>query len=95
MSAIALTGSLVLVLKESTLNKILMPLVAFASGYLIGGAFFHLIPGALQQMSNISFVFLSVSLGFVALVVLEQFMHWHHCHLKLAGRWDPTISSWL
>lgn len=67
-----------------------MPLVAFAAGSLIGGAFFHLIPAALQQMSNVSSVFLSVSLGFIAFLALEQFMHWHHCHRKLADRRDPT-----
>ena len=36
MSAIALTGSLTLILSEATLQRLLLPLVAFAAGSLIG-----------------------------------------------------------
>lgn len=39
MSAIALVGSTTLLLSEATLRRILLPLVAFAAGSLIGGAF--------------------------------------------------------
>lgn len=46
MSAIALVGSLTLVLREETLKKLLLPLVALASGTLLGGALFHMIPAA-------------------------------------------------
>ena len=42
MSAIALIGSVTLLLKETTLQRIMLPLVAFAAGSLIGGAFFHI-----------------------------------------------------
>lgn len=35
MSAIALVGSVTLLLKEATLNRIIMPLVAFAAGTFI------------------------------------------------------------
>ena len=38
MSAIALIGSVTLFLKEATLQRIILPLVAFAAGSLIGGA---------------------------------------------------------
>ena len=38
MAVIALVGSVTLFLSQSTLNKILLPLVAFAAGSLIGGA---------------------------------------------------------
>jgi zinc and cadmium transporter len=41
MSAIAMIGSLTLLLKPETLDRIVVPLVAFAAGAMIGGAFFH------------------------------------------------------
>ncbi len=44
MSAIALVGSVTLVLSERALQRILLPLVAFAAGSLLGGAFFHMLP---------------------------------------------------
>jgi zinc and cadmium transporter len=79
MSAIALVGSLTLVLRESTLEKLLLPLVAFAAGSLIGGALFHMIPAALSGMPALD-AFAWVAVGFSIFFGLEQFFHWHHCH---------------
>ncbi len=50
MSAIAMVGSVTLLLKAETLQRILLPLVAFAAGSLIGGAFFHMIPAGLDAL---------------------------------------------
>lgn len=44
MSALTLVGSVTLLFTETTLRRILSPLVAFAAGSLLGGAFFHMIP---------------------------------------------------
>lgn len=52
MSAIAMIGSVTLVLKEATLQKIILPLVAFSAGSLVGGAFFHMIPAGLAQYGS-------------------------------------------
>lgn len=91
MSAIALTGSITLILKEKILSRILLPLVAFAAGSLIGGALFHMIPVALSQIDeSLQIVFLSVAAGFVTFFALEQFMHWHHCHRKEVNHKEPA-----
>jgi len=37
MSVIALVGSVTLLLSQATLDRIIMPLVAFAAGSLLGG----------------------------------------------------------
>jgi zinc and cadmium transporter len=79
MSAIALVGSLTLFLSERTLGKILLPLVSFAAGSLVGGAFFHMIPAALMSM-DVRTAFGWVAVGFLFFLALEQFLHWHHCH---------------
>jgi zinc transporter ZupT len=52
MSAIALAGSFTLLLSEATLNRVIMPLVAFAAGSLLGGAFFHMLPANLASGST-------------------------------------------
>ena len=49
MSAIALVGSVTLVLREENLKKLLLPLVALAAGTLLGGASFHMIPAVGRQ----------------------------------------------
>jgi len=81
MSCIALIGSVTLVLKESTLQKILLPLVAFSAGSLIGGALFHMLPASIEHLGNNTAVYVWVVIGFVTFFALEQFLHWHHCHL--------------
>ena len=57
MSAIALVGSTTLLLKPSTLNRLILPLLSFAAGSLIGGAFFHMIPAGIAEMGNTSVFF--------------------------------------
>jgi zinc and cadmium transporter len=80
MSAIAMVGSVTLVLPERTLQGILLPLVAFAAGSLLGGAFFHMLPVGLGAgMSDVA-VYGLVLAGFAVFFGLEQFLHWHHCH---------------
>lgn len=88
MSGIALVGSVTLVLRESTLQKVLLPLVSFAAGSLIGGALFHMIPAALLAMPAMT-TFGWVALGFLLFFGLEQFLHWHHCHRASAGCRKP------
>ena len=85
MSAIAMVGSVTLVLKPATLDRLLLPLVAFAAGSLIGGAFFHMIPAAIEANANILGIGVAVVTGFTMFFVLEQVLHWHHCHLAQSG----------
>ena len=80
MSAIALVGSVTLLLKRKTLDKILLPLVAFAAGSLIGGAFLHMIPAGLAEYGDRIGFYLWILAGFTSFFALEQFLHWHHCH---------------
>jgi zinc and cadmium transporter len=79
MSAIALVGSVTLLLSERTLQRILLPLVAFAAGSLLGGAFFHMLPVGLEAgMSDVAVYGLLLA-GFAVFFGLEQFLHRHHC----------------
>ncbi|HSK30415.1 MAG TPA: ZIP family metal transporter [Candidatus Limnocylindria bacterium] len=80
MSAVALIGSVTLFLSEATLKKILLPLVALAAGTLLGGAFLHMIPAAIEKSGNRPSIYLWTLLGFTLFLALEQFLHWHHCH---------------
>jgi zinc and cadmium transporter len=89
MSAIALVGSLTLLLRPATLGRVVMPLVAFAAGSLLGGAFFHMLPAAASQTPDLGRVFLWTLLGFTLFFALEQFLHWHHCHRAAADCKKP------
>jgi len=84
MSGIALVGAVTLVMRESQLRAVVLPLVALAAGSLLGGALFHMIPAAVDAMGNGLRTYVWVVFGFGAFLLLEQFLQWHHCH-RTAG----------
>jgi len=77
VSLIAFIGILTLAFKEKLLEKILLGLVSLSAGALIGGAFLHLIPEAVELSENI---FIYVLVGFVLFFLIEKILHWRHCH---------------
>lgn len=89
MAVISLVGVLALILTKSRFEKIIEFLVAFAAGALIAGAFFHLIPEAVGSMGNDLPVYLWIVGGIVGFGILEQYIHWHHCHLPPAEHKKP------
>jgi len=78
VSLISFVGILSFTLKEELLQKIILFLVSLSAGTLIGGAFFHLLPEALEINSKLTMVF--VVLGFVLFFLIEKVLHWQHCH---------------
>jgi len=82
ISLISLVGVLTLFLKEKFLNKILLILVAFSAGAMIGGAFLHLIPEAIANIeaNQVLNLFLYLIFGFCTFFILENFISWHHHH---------------
>jgi len=79
ISLISFLGVLFLFLNEKKLEKILLFLVSFSAGALLGGAFLHLLPEAILESEASFEPFLYLLLGFCAFFVLEQFVHWHNC----------------
>ncbi|MDP2910445.1 MAG: ZIP family metal transporter [bacterium] len=84
ISIIAFIGVLTLFFKKEILDKILLALVSFSAGALIGGAFLHLLPEAIIKLGaeegEILKVFLFLIFGFSFFFILEQFISWHHDH---------------
>jgi len=89
MSLIALVGGVGFLLRGRTLQRILLPLVAFSAGSLLGGAFFHLIPAAVDELGNTTALYTWITAGFVSFFCLEQFLHWHHRHETRRDHVEP------
>ena len=89
MSCIALVGGVTLLLSKDALDRILLPMVAFAAGSLIGGAFFHMLPAAVEEMGNTIAVYVWLVAGFILFLALEQFLNWHHSHSHTANSKQP------
>ena len=80
ISLLAFVGLFTLSLKKKTLDRILIYLVSFAAGALIGDAFIHLLPEIVKEVGFTLTVSLWVLVGMVSMFILEKFVHWHHCH---------------
>lgn len=79
MSALALVGGVSVLMSERLFRRLVMPLVALAAGALLGGAMFHMLPASLDAIDSLP-VFIWAVAGLFSFHVLEQFLHWHHCH---------------
>lgn len=80
MRAIAMVSSVTVLLGSEPLDRLLLPLVSLAAGAMIGGACFHMIPAALDANNSSLSVEIAVVSGFTLFLILEQLLHWHHCH---------------
>jgi len=83
MSVIALSGAVTIVLEDRTRERLILPLVAFSAGSLLGGAILHMIPESIERSRGDPSVYVWVLIGFTTFFALEQFLHWHHWH-----HWD-------
>jgi len=83
VSLLSFSGVLILFLKER-LDRILLFLVTFSAGALIGAAFFHLLAESINEIGSdrIIYIFLSLIIGFCVFFILEQFISWHHHHAR-------------
>jgi zinc and cadmium transporter len=80
MSALALVGSITLVVPERTFRKLVLPMVSLAAGSLLGGALFHMLPESVDETGNSLALYVWLAGGIFSFFVLEQYLHWHHCH---------------
>jgi zinc and cadmium transporter len=76
---LAFAGAIFYFVFKKNLNKVLIFLVSFTTGALLGGAFFHFLPEAVEEISIFKTVGITI-LGFVLFLILERVLHWHHCH---------------
>ncbi len=86
VSIISFVGVFSLSIKPEPLKKILLYLVSFSAGALLGDAFIHLLPEVVEDAGfglNVSLYILS---GILVFFILEKFIHWHHYH-------DPNSKS--
>ncbi|MFH1073196.1 MAG: ZIP family metal transporter [Nanoarchaeota archaeon] len=80
VSALSLIGVLSFSLKKNVLKKLILYLVSFSAGALLGDAFIHLIPEAFKNATTPFLVSMYIFIGIVFSFIVEQSIHWRHCH---------------
>ncbi len=92
VSAISLIGIITLSVKSEKLEKFLIYMISFAAGALLGDAFIHLLPEAIESSNftlNIS-LFVLCGIGFS--LITEKVIHWRHCHHMTTKTHQHNIS---
>lgn len=92
VSLISLVGAIAFLVKKETLDKILLLLVSFSAGALLGDAFIHLIPEAFGILGSTLSLSLSLLSGILAFFALEKFIHWRHCHIPTSENHPHPIA---
>lgn len=77
ISLLSFIGAITLFFKKKLMQKLVLILVSFAAGALLGGAFLHLLPEALHEGGPI---FLMTVIGIIVFFVMEVYLYWYHCH---------------
>lgn len=80
VSLVSLVGILTISLNAEKFRKILLLLVSFAAGSLLGGAFIHLLPEAFEEIEDTTTISFIILLGILLFFILEKILHWRHCH---------------
>lgn len=81
ISLISLIGIFTLSIKTHKLKKILIYLVAFSAGALLGDAFIHLLPELIEETGEFTLkLSLGILSGVIIFFILEKLIHWQHCH---------------
>lgn len=79
VSIVSLIGAVTLLLTAARVRFLLYVLVALSAGGMMGGAFFHILPEALEKIPALN-VFITLLIGFSLFFLLERLILWRHCH---------------
>lgn len=81
-SLLSFVGVLFLAVQKDRLQKILLFLVSFAAGSLLGDVFIHLLPEAVEAYGDFGLpVSFAVLTGLMVFFMLEKIICWRHCHI--------------
>lgn len=79
-SLVSLVGILSISMDPERLKRMLLFLVSFAAGALLGGAFLHLLPESAEHGLRTK-VSVFILVGIFGFFILEKIIHWRHCHI--------------
>jgi len=85
VSLVSLVGVITLVVSLEKLKKILIFLVSFSAGALLGDAFLHILPEISSETGFTQKIAVLMIAGMILFFILEKYIHWTHCHEPLSA----------
>ncbi len=81
VSVMSMIGLITLSFKKGLLEEILLLLVSFSAGVLLGDTFLHLLPETVASGGFGLPASMSLLSGIVLFFILEKLIFWRHCHV--------------
>jgi len=78
----AIIGIVTLSIKADKLKRVLIYMVSFSAGALLGDAFIHLLPELAEEGLTLNYS-LTIIFGVLLFFSLEKIVHWRHCHMPI------------
>lgn len=91
VGAVALVGGFALLIKPAILQRIVPLLISLSVGVLLGDAFLHLLPDAIDRTQNLQAVMLGTLGGIFLFFMLEKAIRWRHSHEVYPSQEQPAI----
>ncbi|GHW02854.1 ZIP family metal transporter [candidate division SR1 bacterium] len=85
ISLISLIGIATFSIQVDKLRKILIYFIAFSAGTLMGDAFLHLLPEAVEEFGFETKTGLSILAGILIGLISEKVIYRNHCHLPITN----------
>ncbi len=82
VSILSLLGILFFLVDERFIRSVLLYIVSFSTGALLGDVFIHILPDMAEE--NADFFptgLLIILVGILFSFTVEKFIHWRHCHM--------------
>ena len=83
ISLVSLIGVVTLGIQTEKLKKILIYLVAFSAGTLMGNAFLHLLPEVVEEYGFQTRTGFALLGGILIGLITEKVIHRNHCHMPI------------
>ena len=80
VSLISLIGVFSISMDQRRLTKMLLFMVSFAAGALLGDSFLHLLPESVEEGMKLE-VSVFILIGVFVFFILEKIIMWRHCHI--------------
>ncbi|MBN2202673.1 MAG: ZIP family metal transporter [Candidatus Aenigmarchaeota archaeon] len=80
ISLISFVGVATVLFKQKKLDRIVLYLVSFSVGGLLGDCFIHILPEAMEMTEGLMLGLYILS-GILVSFAIEKFIHWRHCHI--------------
>ncbi len=81
VSLLSLLGILFFLIDQRFIRKILLYVVSFSTGALLGDVFLHIVPDLAEEKGLTTQVMMLILGGILFSFGIEKIIHWRHCHV--------------